>query len=44
VSEVALRRSEFSSVFERQGFDALMGRLQAKIESYEVGAAASPST
>ena len=44
VSEVALRRSEFSSVFQRQGFDALLGRLQAKIESYAAGAVASPST
>jgi phospholipid transport system substrate-binding protein len=44
VSEVALRRSEFSSVFERQGFDALLSRLQAKIESYAAGAVASPST
>jgi phospholipid transport system substrate-binding protein len=44
VSEVALRRSEFSSVFARQGFDALLSRLQAKIESYAAGAVASPST
>jgi phospholipid transport system substrate-binding protein len=44
VSEVALRRSEFSSVFDRQGFDALLSRLQAKIESYAAGAVASPST
>lgn len=44
VSEVALRRSEFSSVFERQGFDELLGQLQAKIESYAAGAVASPST
>lgn len=44
VSEVAMRRSEFSSVFERQGFDALLSRLQAKIESYAAGAVASPST
>ncbi len=44
VSEVAMRRSEFSSVFQRQGFDALLGRLQAKIDSYAVGAVASPST
>lgn len=44
VSEVALRRSEFSSVFEREGFGALLARLQAKIESYAAGAVAAPST
>ena len=32
VSELALRRSEFSSVAKREGFDALIDTLEAKID------------
>jgi len=32
VSELALRRSEFSSVAKREGFDALIQTLEAKID------------
>lgn len=37
VSELALRRSEFSSVAKREGFDALIKTLEAKIEKLAAG-------
>lgn len=43
VSEVALRRSEFSAVLERHGFDALVAQLEEKIESYAQGPASPAS-
>ncbi|MCH2170746.1 ABC transporter substrate-binding protein [Myxococcota bacterium] len=33
VSELALRRSEFSSLFAREGFDSLMKTVRAKVDS-----------
>ena len=38
VSEVALRRSEFTEVLERSGFEALVAELETKIGSYANGA------
>jgi phospholipid transport system substrate-binding protein len=37
VSELALRRSEYGSVIERQGYDALIASLEAKIAGFEKG-------
>lgn len=37
VSELALRRSEYSAVIEREGFDALITSLEAKITAFEKG-------
>ncbi len=33
VSELALRRSEYSSVFKREGFESLLSLLEEKIAS-----------
>jgi len=41
VSEIALRRSEFSSVLDRDGFDALLAELEGKIAAYEAGETSS---
>ena len=41
VSEIALRRSEFSAVLERDGFDALLAELESKIASYRKGGASA---
>jgi phospholipid transport system substrate-binding protein len=38
VSEVALRRSEYSAVLARSGFEALVAELETKIGSYANGA------
>lgn len=37
VSELALRRSEFASVAKREGFDALIQTLEAKIQKLAAG-------
>lgn len=37
VSELALRRSEYSAVIEREGFDALLASLESKIAAFEKG-------
>ncbi len=34
VSDLALKRSEYSSVLKREGFDGLIGKLKGKIERY----------
>jgi phospholipid transport system substrate-binding protein len=34
-SELATKRSEYSSILRRQGFDALMGQINEKIAQYE---------
>jgi phospholipid transport system substrate-binding protein len=44
VSEVALRRSEFATVLEREGFEGLVSDLREKIESYARGEGPSEST
>ena len=41
VSEIALRRSEFSSVLDRDGFDALLAEIEEKIAAYEAGETSS---
>jgi len=38
VSELAVRRSEFTSVLAKQGFDGLIAALTAKIDALEKGA------
>ena len=43
VSEVALRRSEFTEVLERSGFEALVAELETKIGSYASGAVPASS-
>jgi phospholipid transport system substrate-binding protein len=40
VSELAVRRSEFTSVLAKQGFDGLIAALNAKVAALEQGAAA----
>lgn len=40
VSELAVRRSEFTSVLAKQGFDGLITALNAKVAALEQGAAA----
>jgi phospholipid transport system substrate-binding protein len=40
VSELAVRRSEFTSMLSQQGFDGLIAMLQAKIDKLEKGAPA----
>jgi phospholipid transport system substrate-binding protein len=40
VSELAVRRSEFTSVLAKQGFDGLIAMLKAKIAALKKGAAA----
>jgi phospholipid transport system substrate-binding protein len=37
VSELALRRSEYSSVLKREGFEKLLSTLHAKVESLSQG-------
>lgn len=37
VSELALRRSEYGDVIERQGFDALIAALESKVTAFEKG-------
>ena len=37
VSELALRRSEYSSVLKREGFEKLISTLHAKVESLSQG-------
>jgi phospholipid transport system substrate-binding protein len=37
VSEVALRRSEYVAVFERDGFDGLLATLEQKVSDYRSG-------
>ena len=44
VSELALRRSEYTTVMKREGFDALVAELEVKIASYAAGEDPSPST
>ena len=44
VSELALRRSEYTTVMKREGFDALVAELEVKITSYAAGEDPSPST
>jgi phospholipid transport system substrate-binding protein len=39
VSELALRRSEYGTVIERDGFDALVASLEAKVAALEKGEA-----
>jgi phospholipid transport system substrate-binding protein len=39
VSELALRRSDYTAVMKRDGFDALSGHLRAKIEALKTGTA-----
>jgi phospholipid transport system substrate-binding protein len=39
VSELALRRSEYSSVIKRDGFDVLIERLDAKVDELATGEA-----
>ncbi|WP_031432938.1 ABC transporter substrate-binding protein [Methylomarinum vadi] len=34
VNDVALKRSEFSSIIEKQGFDALITKIKEKIDNY----------
>ncbi|MCX7102130.1 MAG: ABC transporter substrate-binding protein [Methylobacter sp.] len=34
VSDLALKRSEYTSILEREGFDALINKINEKIESY----------
>jgi len=34
VSDLALKRSEYTSVLSREGFDALIAKMNEKIESY----------
>ena len=36
-SELATKRSEYSSVLRRQGFDALIGQIEEKINQYAAG-------
>lgn len=36
-SELATKRSEYSSVLRRQGFDALIGQMEQKIKQYAAG-------
>lgn len=38
ISELATRRSEFSAVFERSGYDGLLQTLQAKVAQIQNGA------
>jgi phospholipid transport system substrate-binding protein len=35
VSDLALKRSEYTTILQREGFDALMAKINDKIESYE---------
>ena len=37
VSELALRRSEYSSLIKREGFDALLVKLDERIAEYATG-------
>jgi phospholipid transport system substrate-binding protein len=37
VSELALRRADYSSVLKRDGFDALIARVNAKIAELRAG-------
>ena len=39
VSELALRRSEYSSVLKNEGFESLQGSVEAKIRDWETGEA-----
>ena len=41
VSELAVRRSEFTSVLAKQGFDGLIATLQAKVAALKKGAPAN---
>jgi phospholipid transport system substrate-binding protein len=41
VSELAVRRSEFTSVLAKQGFDGLIAALEAKVDALKKGAAAN---
>lgn len=34
ISDLALKRSEYTSILRREGFDALLDRLRSKIEQY----------
>lgn len=34
VSDLALKRSDYTSVLSREGFDALIAKINEKIESY----------
>ena len=34
VSDLALKRSDYTSVLNREGFDALIAKINEKIESY----------
>jgi phospholipid transport system substrate-binding protein len=43
VSELALRRSEYSSVLRREGFDALLAALEEKIAAQAHGAGSAAS-
>jgi phospholipid transport system substrate-binding protein len=43
VSEVALRRSEYTAVVKRDGFDALVSEVEEKIQAYTRGEDPSPS-
>jgi phospholipid transport system substrate-binding protein len=36
-SELAVRRSEFTSVLGRQGFDALLALIDSRVEAYRTG-------
>lgn len=36
-SELALKRSEYSAVLQREGFDGLVNTMQAKIDQYAAG-------
>lgn len=42
VSELALRRSEYSAVLDRDGFDGLIAALEAKIAEFAVKPVAAP--
>ena len=35
VSDLALKRSEYTTILQREGFEALIAKIQDKIESYE---------
>ena len=35
VSDLALKRSEYTTILQREGFDALINKINDKIESYE---------
>ena len=34
VSDLALKRSEYTSILKRQGFDALIAKINEKIDNY----------